>query len=217
MQKQLSKYQKFEAQTIERTLIKNAPYNPRVISDENKKKLKSNIKRVGLLDTLVWNKRSGNLVSGHQRLSILDILEGNDKYLLTVSVCDLDEKTEKEQNVFFNQTKAQGEYDLTKLEEWDKEDIDWSNTGFNDEDISWFKAANSLDESKPNEKELNLIKNIESIKDAKKESKKNVYENYFCCTFKSSKEKNDFIKKYGFEEETKYIDGEILEKHIKNY
>ena len=72
---EVSKYQKFETATINRGQIKNAEYNPRRISDSAKKKLKDNIKRVGLLDTIVVNKNTMNIVSGHQRISILDSLE----------------------------------------------------------------------------------------------------------------------------------------------
>lgn len=54
---EVSKYQKFETATINRGQIKNAEYNPRRISDSAKKKLKDNIKRVGLLDTIVVNKK----------------------------------------------------------------------------------------------------------------------------------------------------------------
>src|SRR5690606_22852641 len=72
----LSKYQKFVAVTIGRQEIKNAPYNPRVITDEEKKNLRRLIKKHGIVETLVWNIRTGNLVGGHQRLNILDALEG---------------------------------------------------------------------------------------------------------------------------------------------
>ncbi|MCO7112465.1 ParB N-terminal domain-containing protein [Bacteroides uniformis] len=61
---EVSKYQKFETATINRGQIKNAEYNPRRISDSAKKKLKDNIKRVGLLDTIVVNKNTMNIVSG---------------------------------------------------------------------------------------------------------------------------------------------------------
>ena len=93
---EISKYQKFETKTISRSEIANAEYNPRRISDSAKKKLKDNIKRVGLLDTIVVNKNTMNIVSGHQRVSILDSLERNKDYSLTVSMVDLSEKEEKE-------------------------------------------------------------------------------------------------------------------------
>lgn len=70
-----------------------APANPRTISDDARRKLRDNLKRVGLLQPLVWNRRSGNLVSGHQRLSQMDDLMGTANYHLTVAVVDLDDKT----------------------------------------------------------------------------------------------------------------------------
>jgi hypothetical protein len=70
---------------------------------------------VGLLGGIIWNKRTGNLVAGHQRVSILDSLEGTADYLLIVDMVDLDEATEREQNVFLNNKEAQGDWDLAKL------------------------------------------------------------------------------------------------------
>lgn len=135
-----TKYQKFEAREIRRSSINPAPYNPRTITDDAGRRLKANIKRVGLLDTLVWNSRTGNLVSGHRRLERLDELEGypakRADYLLTAAVVDLDEKTEREQNLFFNNPSAQGEYDFDALagEEWTG--IDFDAAGFTDEDLA---------------------------------------------------------------------------------
>src|SRR4051812_29770 len=97
-----SKYQKFEALDIHRSMVHGSEYNPRQINAHAKKKLRENIKKKGLLGGIVWNKRTGNLVSGHQRLAVLDSLEGSQDYLLTVDVVDLSEQEEKEQNLFFN-------------------------------------------------------------------------------------------------------------------
>ena len=73
----ISKFQKFEMATINRAEIKNAAYNPRTITDEARKRLKHTLKdkQIGLVQPLIWNKRNGNLVGGHQRLSIIDDLE----------------------------------------------------------------------------------------------------------------------------------------------
>lgn len=59
-----SRYQKFETETINRQEIKNAPYNPRIMSKGEKKRLKENIAEHGLVSTLTWNRRTGNLVGG---------------------------------------------------------------------------------------------------------------------------------------------------------
>ena len=63
----------------------------------------------------MWNEKTGNLVGGHQRLSVLDELEGNQDYELTVDVVSMSPARETEANVFLNNPDAQGTYDLEKL------------------------------------------------------------------------------------------------------
>lgn len=128
--------EKFKIEKVHRNQIQGAPYNPRSISDDARRKLKDNLKRVGLLSPLVWNVRSGNLVSGHQRLSQMDDLMGTANYHLTVAVVDLDAKTEKEQNIFFNNAQAMGDWDFDKLGEMFKAgDMEVSATGFDLGDV----------------------------------------------------------------------------------
>lgn len=135
----LSRYQTFETATVHRRQLKGAAYNPRRIDDHAKAKLRANLKRVGLIQPLIWNKRTGNLVGGHQRVDLLDSLEGSDDYSLTVAVVDLDEKTEREQNVALNNTSAMGTWDEEALTEMLKADesvrIDIGNAGFDLVDI----------------------------------------------------------------------------------
>ncbi|EIP96863.1 hypothetical protein OpiT1DRAFT_01289 [Opitutaceae bacterium TAV1] len=107
--------QKFALEEIERGQITNAPYNPRRITAEARRRLKAKIEDVGLVNAFVWNRRTGNLVGGHQRLSILDELEGRNDYRLTVAAVDVDERTEKELNVFLNNASSMGEWDLQAL------------------------------------------------------------------------------------------------------
>lgn len=146
----LSRFQKFETQTVKRTDIKGADYNPRQIDEHAKKKLRANLKRVGLLAPLVWNKRTGNLVSGHQRLSIMDTLEGSDDYSLTLAVVDLSEKEEREQNLFFNNSSAMGKWDEEKLAEMlgdTNVELDVPNTGFDDVDLEVILGQEPNDET----------------------------------------------------------------------
>lgn len=57
-------------------------------------------------------------------------------HILTVAVVDLDAKTEKEQNIFFNNAQAMGDWDFEKLGEMFKTgDIEVSGTGFDVGDI----------------------------------------------------------------------------------
>jgi hypothetical protein len=60
----LNPFEKFEVVEIHRSLIKNAPYNPRQITDDARERLGNNIEKVGLLTPLVWNAETGNLVLG---------------------------------------------------------------------------------------------------------------------------------------------------------
>jgi hypothetical protein len=108
---------KWETRTIHRSLLKNAPYNPRRINDKARKKLRDNIKKMGLMGGIVWNELTGNIVAGHQRIDILDSIEGKADYLITVTVVKLTNEEEKTQNLFMNNTYAQGDFDLDRLED----------------------------------------------------------------------------------------------------
>lgn len=57
--------------------LKAAPYNPRKISEEAIAGLKVSLAQFGDLSGLTWNKRSGNLVAGHQRLRALKEQHGD--------------------------------------------------------------------------------------------------------------------------------------------
>ncbi len=114
---QKSALQKFQIKTIDRNKIKNAPYNPRKIKKPNKDSLSAAIKKMGLLETLVWNERTNNLISGHQRLDIIDALTGHFDYQLDMAVVDLSEKEEAEANIVLNNRALQGDFDFPKLRE----------------------------------------------------------------------------------------------------
>ena len=116
--------------------IENAPYNPRTIDDYAKKKLRENLKRVGLVQPLVVNKTTGHLVSGHQRLAAMDALEKSGEYLLDVSVVEMDKKTEMEQNAFMNNPSAQGTWDVDALSDLVHGGVfDWQLAGFDKLDL----------------------------------------------------------------------------------
>ena len=171
---EVSKYQKFETATINRGQIKNAEYNPRKISDSAKKKLKDNIKRVGLLDTIVVNKNTMNIVSGHQRISILDSLERKKDYNLTVAMIDLSEKEEKEQNIFFNNTKVQGEFDTDILASM-LSDIDFECAGLDINDVGILGVEVDLPSiEEPSEADKEVMKLNNEIYDNKREMRKAV-------------------------------------------
>lgn len=93
--------------------IRPAEYNPRTdLKPGNKEyeKLKTSLSTFGLVEPLVWNKRTGNLVGGHQRLKVL-IEEGYKE--IEVSVVDLGLEKEQALNIALN--KIEGNWDEDKL------------------------------------------------------------------------------------------------------
>ena len=133
-----SKIKQSETLILKRSEITPADYNPRTISDDARKKLKKNIKENGIIGGMVWNKQTGNLVSGHQKLNIADEVNGYEKgndYEIKVEVIDVDLKKEKELNIWFNSKAVQGEMDYRKLAQI-YPDIDAELAGLDDVDVS---------------------------------------------------------------------------------
>jgi hypothetical protein len=112
-----SRFQKFEVVEMNRSQIKTAPYNPRRIDPEARKNLIRSLKNHGMIETLVYNKVTGNLVSGHQRLSVLDDLHEGKDYKMQFAVVEMTEVEEMQANIAMNNQFMQGEFDLRKLSE----------------------------------------------------------------------------------------------------
>lgn len=138
--------------------MNRAAYNPRVDlqpEDEEYQAIERSLKRHGLVQPIVWNRRTNTVVSGHQRLTVL---EAQGETEVTVSVVDLDDIQEKELNVALN--KITGEWDDDKLSvilnELGEEATD---TGFTlpeidvlrDEIKSYFDDVTAPDEEEPTE------------------------------------------------------------------
>ncbi len=96
---------------VRRDMIAGCSYNPRKISSYARNLLKKKLESVGCVTPIVFNRRTGNVVAGNQRLSILDELEGNQSYMVGVMAIDVDEKTEREMNVALNNRQSQGQFD----------------------------------------------------------------------------------------------------------
>lgn len=85
-----------------------AGYNPRTIGEEAFDGLRANIEEFGLVQPIVWNKRTGNVVGGHQRL---EVLKGEGVVAAMVCQVDLPLGREKALNVALNNPHITGEYD----------------------------------------------------------------------------------------------------------
>lgn len=104
-----------EIRVVPASEIKPAPYNPRKrlsSTDPEYQSIKRSLDRFGLVDPLVWNKRTGNLVGGHQRFHIL-CDEGIDKF--EVSVVDLPDEEERALNITLNNHHVGGAWDFDSL------------------------------------------------------------------------------------------------------
>ena len=97
--------------------LRPAPYNPRVDlerTDPRYRKLRRSIEQFGLVEPLVWNRRTGYVVGGHQRLKILRELGHSS---VPVSVVDLGPAEERILNIILNNREAQSDFDAARLRE----------------------------------------------------------------------------------------------------
>lgn len=206
-----TKYQTAEEIEVHRTQLKNAPYNPRKIDDAARKKLKKNIQKVGLLGGVVWNRLTGNIVSGHQRVSILDSLEKTCDYMIRVTPVEMDDKTEKEQNIFFNNADAQGDFEVEALEQMMRDSgLDVENMGFDLSDqINMFGL-----ESLGTEDAIQAAEALKASRDffdkQKKSNASRDMDNFFLVVvFKNHESRLAFANRLGFLDD-RYIDGQRL-------
>lgn len=196
-----SKYQNFEVKTISRSEIKNAEYNPRIMDKSAKKRLKEALKKHGLVSALTWNKRTGNLVGGHQRLEQLDSLENDKNYSLTVCVIDVDEKEEATLNVHLNNPSIQGDWDLDKLADMTSEfNLSFDDMGFSKLDVDFMFDSDERFTKLFDTKETNELKtDLEEIKRVRKENREKLKEKnslnwYSVIVFENGEQKAAFYK-----------------------
>ena len=106
----MSKRQIPQADTVRMPLdmLLPADYNPRRISDRAMKGLRASLERFGELGGIVWNKRTGRLVGGHQRVKALAAMGVKDA---EVRVVDLPIAEEKAANLALNHPGIGGEWD----------------------------------------------------------------------------------------------------------
>ena len=90
-----------------------AKYNPRKDlqpGDPEFEKLKRSVEEFGYVEPIIWNKRTGVVVGGHQRLKVLQHLGYTE---VDCVVLDIDEQKEKALNVALN--KISGDWDIPLL------------------------------------------------------------------------------------------------------
>jgi len=187
--------------------------------------IRKNFRRVGLLGGIVVNKRTMNIVSGHQRLRALDQLEKKADYLIRVEMIDVDEKTEIEQNIFMNSHSVQGEFEMDMLKAI-LPGIDYSNAGLTDIDMTLIGADvdNSADvltmtDDFADMDEYNAKK--QSVKDMKKQIREDIDDKFeegdplLVLSFDSFESKASFMRRFDMDQYTKFIKGEVFSTMIE--
>lgn len=197
-----SKYQKFIVETISRDQINNADYNPRIIDDTAKKKLKKALAQHGLIEAIVWNRRTGNIVGGHQRINSLDSLEKSKDYSLDVCVIDVDEREEAVLNVQLNNPSMQGAWDIDKLADMNMNlGIDFDEMGFTALDVDFMFDGDDRFTELFETPEVEATKEkLQEVKEAREKGKdrledKNNINWYAMLVFSDEEEKKEFYKK----------------------
>lgn len=139
-----------------------ADYNPRKElkpGDAEFEKLTRSLTEFGYVEPVIWNKTTGNVVGGHQRLTALKHLGHTE---VDCVVVELDEVREKALNVALN--KISGDWDEAKLAlviaDLDIADFDAELTGFDEKEIQ--QLIGSLDETEIEDDKFDLTAALEA-------------------------------------------------------
>lgn len=120
--------------------LRPAPYNPRIAlqpGDPAFEKLKRSLDEFDLVQPIVWNRRTGHIVGGHQRLEVLKH-QGHQE--VDCIVVDLSLEREKALNITLNNAAVASDWDPDKLLDvlddlHELPDFDPTLTGFDEQQL----------------------------------------------------------------------------------
>lgn len=121
---------------VKTELLKEAEYNARVKlepGDREYEDIKDSIETFGYVEPIVWNKRTGNIVGGHQRVQVLKDMGAEE---IEVSEVDLSLKDEKQLSLALNKIKGKWDYEKLKDVLKDIGEMDITATGFRPDEIA---------------------------------------------------------------------------------
>lgn len=127
-------------ETLPLTELKPAPYNPRVSLRTGMpayERLAQSLAEFDLVQPIVWNRLTGHIVGGHQRL---EILKARGVTSIECVVVELSLEREKALNIALNNENLAGDWDTEKLQDLLAEleslpDFDTTLTGFDEGDL----------------------------------------------------------------------------------
>ena len=230
------------SETIEvfRGEIHFAEYNPRQIDEAARKTLRKGLKTFGLVGGIVVNRKPGNggytLVSGHQRLTEMDQIQGYPEkdYRVRVEAVELSDKQEKELNILLNNPSAMGSWDYERLAQL-VPSIDYEVAGLTDADLAFIQPLPLDDVDAPGFDDLETFHlKVESERDPARyesekarlaEEKRKTNEKaqadalnqhaYLCLSFSDFSHKEDFCRRFGIPPMEAYISGEEFGEYIE--
>ncbi|HET6426491.1 MAG TPA: ParB N-terminal domain-containing protein [Planctomycetaceae bacterium] len=129
-----------QIETLPLTDLKPAPYNPRVSLKPGMpayERLARSLAEFDLVQPIVWNRTTGHIVGGHQRL---EILKSRGVTSVECVVVELSPEREKALNIALNNENLAGDWDTEKLQDLLAElqslpDFDVTLTGFSESDL----------------------------------------------------------------------------------
>ncbi len=214
----------YELMDMKRSEVTPHYQNPRKISDKARKKLKGIVEKHGFVHPfLTVNKRTGRVLGGHQRLSVLDDIhkfrDGKNDYTIhNVSVVDVDEVAERELLVLLNNPSTQGTWDVEVLAELNLEEgVNFEDMGFDRLDIDLlFDGDSRFTDIFKDSVEVQEAKNsLEEIKAHRAESteklkEQNSIEFYFVVVCRDAEEKQKILNAMKLPKHESYVSGESL-------
>ena len=210
-----------EKTTIKRSQIKNAPYNPRKITKQERENLYKILDTHKLVQDVVWNGRTENVVSGHQRLTWIDLKareRGLKNFDIDVNKVDIDEKQEMELNLAMNNDAAMGKFDLDMLGPM-LEEIDYSLAGFDDKSLDALLGGFDAELLSDDDLQKRADDYNEGIEHRKRmqsaKAKDSTFDYYSVLVFRDFLNRQEFFAFLGMKEE-QYIDGNKVIEEIRD-
>lgn len=216
-----------ETVILMRSQIHPADYNPREIGEGERSTLKRGLRNFGLIGGIVVNRGTGyTIVSGHQKVSLLDEMAGYPEkdYQIKAEVIDVDQKTEMEINFFMNNPSAQGRWNEPKVRILLGQ-IDPKRAGFSNLDLAAFGVRIETPEISVTTKDIEELQRPsdelrEQRKEAVKRAKEHIIEqavekaedadSFVTISFTSAGAKRQFCARFGYSPTEKFINGEAL-------
>ena len=150
-------------------------------------------------------------------------------YEIKVEAVELDDKTEREQNIFMNSPSAMGEFDMEKIKVLVPE-IDYKAAGLSEADMNIYGISVMQDEisselsdtlgdfeeiQRPFEERKAAVKEMKEQIRQQAEQKAEDIESYVMLNFKSYRAKSSFMLRFGFRPDDKIIPGEMFSDMVE--